>query len=544
MRNNQPVTQNEYSLKPGVAIISKTDAKGRITWVNADFIEASGYSEAELLGQAHNIVRHPDMPAEAFRDLWETIRTGMPWSGLVKNRRKNGDYYWVKASVTPREDGGYMSVRQKPKADEVHAAEELYRDMREGRTRQRLSGGRLYRPGPLHALSAWLGRMSLRTRIWAAALVGVAFMLAIAISAGILSGQGQTVYVFGLGMIGSLSFLIMAAWLSNSSLKPIRAVTAAARDLARGDLTRALPNASHNEIGDLITQITRTRDNLFEIIYSIRTHAGGMSTAATELNHSAEIAARSAEDQSNSASSMAAAVEEMSVSIDQVAEHAGTAHAITLDSGEISRQGGLVVHQAAAEMQQIAEAVTGSETAIRELEGYSGEISTIVNVIREIADQTNLLALNAAIEAARAGEQGRGFAVVADEVRKLAERTSQSTQQIGDMIGRIQSGAQKAMSEMQSSVERVNRGVQSAYSAGDTITRIQDGSGNVVRAVDDIAHALKEQGMAAQEMARNVEKIAQMSEHTSTAAGQTSASAQQLAAMAQALHHDAARFQV
>jgi aerotaxis receptor len=546
MKNNQPVTQREYPLKEGVAIISKTDAKGRITWVNEDFIESSGFEEAELLGKAHNIVRHPDMPEAAFRDLWATIQAGRPWSGLVKNRRKDGDHYWVRASVTPQCDGGYMSVRQRPSLAETQAAEALYREMREGRSAFRLQEGQIVRPGLPGKFKRWMANTSIRWRMWATAALGILILAGVGTKTYWMaqSGQVDVTLILGLVLGGSLAFVAMAAWLSHSILTPLSQVTAAARDMARGDLTRALPAATRDEVGALVTELTRTRDNLFEIVYSIRQNARGVADAAGELTQSARQTAEAAQAQSASASNMAATVEEMSVSIDQVGEHADTAQRIALDSGESSRRGGAVVHQAAGEMERIAEAVSSSASAIQELEAYSGEISTIVNVIRDIADQTNLLALNAAIEAARAGEQGRGFAVVADEVRKLAERTANSTSQIGEMITRIQEGAQRATAEMQASVERVGGGVQSAHAAGDSIAHIQDGAASVGRAIDDIALALKEQGAAMQDIARGVEQIAQRSETNSAAAGQTSAAAGQLAGMAQSLMRDAARFKV
>ena len=130
MRNNQPVTNVERSYFDAIAIISHTDDKGRITFVNDDFAEISGYVVDELIGQPHNILRHPDMPAEAFRDLWATVKAGRPWAGVVKNRCKNGDHYWVRASVTPKVDGGYMSVRVRPSREEISAAEALYARMR------------------------------------------------------------------------------------------------------------------------------------------------------------------------------------------------------------------------------------------------------------------------------------------------------------------------------------------------------------------------------------------------------------------------------
>ena len=141
MRNNTPVTSREYALREGMAIVSRTDAKGRITDVNADFIEASGFTEAELIGQPHNLVRHPDMPVEAFADLWRTLAAGQPWSGLVKNRRKNGDHYWVLANATPLMEGsaitGYMSVRTQPTREQVAQAEAAYALFRSGRAGRR-----------------------------------------------------------------------------------------------------------------------------------------------------------------------------------------------------------------------------------------------------------------------------------------------------------------------------------------------------------------------------------------------------------------------
>lgn len=135
MRNNQPVTGKAYTFPSDQTLISVTDLKGRITYGNTHFTKASGYSREELLGQPHNIIRHPDMPAEAFRDLWATIEGGSPWSGLVKNRRKNGDHYWVRANATPVRSGdrtvGYLSVRTVPSAAEVEAAERLYATMRQ-----------------------------------------------------------------------------------------------------------------------------------------------------------------------------------------------------------------------------------------------------------------------------------------------------------------------------------------------------------------------------------------------------------------------------
>jgi methyl-accepting chemotaxis protein len=192
----------------------------------------------------------------------------------------------------------------------------------------------------------------------------------------------------------------------------------------------------------------------------------------------------------------------------------------------------------------VATAVNEAAGTIRELENYSNEISAIINVIREVADQTNLLALNAAIEAARAGEQGRGFAVVADEVRKLAERTTESTHTIANVIEKVQAGARRAAQEMENGVARVNGGVELAHQAGHSITGIQVGAERVAVAVDDIGSALDEQATAGQEIARGVERIAGMAEENSASVRQTSAAAERLHDLAGELERSVARFRV
>ena len=182
MRNNQPVTSEEVIPPAGSVLASRTDTSGRITYANSAFIEVSGFTEPELIGQPHNLVRHPDMPQEAFADLWKTLKAGRPWEGLVKNRTKNGAFYWVKANVTPvTEDGkttGYLSLRSVPGREAVRNAEDTYRAIREGRARGiGLRDGELVRTG-------WRDRLreavnSIATRMMAAVMVVVAVLLLI-----------------------------------------------------------------------------------------------------------------------------------------------------------------------------------------------------------------------------------------------------------------------------------------------------------------------------------------------------------------------------
>jgi methyl-accepting chemotaxis protein len=346
--------------------------------------------------------------------------------------------------------------------------------------------------------------------------------------------------MLGLGVLGVFSWLIV-----RSVTQSLNRAIASAEAVSGGDLSRPVPTTdTRDEAGRLLAAMAAMQDNLRSMVASTQQHAAQLAHSASALNEAATQSARAAEAQTESASGMAAAVEEMSVSIDQVRDNAREAHAVATEAGDQSRTGGEVVHSAAGEMGKIADAVNISAQSIRELEATSNEISSIVNVIREIADQTNLLALNAAIEAARAGEQGRGFAVVADEVRKLAERTSNSTQQIASMIDKVQAGARRAASEMESGVTRVGDGVNLAHQAGDSITGIQSGATRVAAVVEDIAAALNEQASAAQDIAQGVERIAHMSEQSSAAAHQTANASQQLREVARDLQESASRFRL
>jgi methyl-accepting chemotaxis protein len=360
-----------------------------------------------------------------------------------------------------------------------------------------------------------------------------------------LAAHTSGTILFILIIVGGLAGAGGFAWmLARAITVPINASVDIAEAIAGGDLTRPVPPGGTDEAGRLLAAFARMQDGLRTMVSASQHSARELARAAEDLTAAARQSSIASEAQSESASGMAAAVEEMSVSIDQVRDHARDARSVAASAGEESRAGGQVVHSSADEMRQVATAVNEAAGTIRELENYSNEISAIINVIREVADQTNLLALNAAIEAARAGEQGRGFAVVADEVRKLAERTSESTHTIANVINKVQAGARRAAQEMEGGVSRVNEGVQLAHQAGDSITGIQAGAERVATAVDDIGSALDEQAIAAQEIARGVERIASMSEENSASVRQTTSAAERLHELAGELESSVARFRV
>ncbi|MCP5279495.1 MAG: methyl-accepting chemotaxis protein [Thiobacillus sp.] len=545
MRTNMPVTGNERSVKEGSVLISKTDAKGIIRYANDDFVAISGFSREELMGQPHNIVRHPDMPPAAFQDLWTTLKAGKAWTGLVKNRCKNGDHYWVEATVRPNLEGGYTSVRVRADKARTAAVEDIYKRMRDGRCNRILRHGQLIRTSLYWKVTELMRGTDIRLRLWLAITVSAALFLALLLVQWTGAGDA-TAHMVGLSLagLGIITALATGAWLHKDLIAPLQKAANQARELASGDLSRSIPSAGNNEVARLLEALGAIRNNFQETLYYMRVGVETLNDATLELAGNADRTSKAADIQAESATDAASSMEEMSASIDLVGQHARDADTLSQESGQRSEEGGRVIHEAAESMRAIAGLVQDSSNIIQELEAASREISAVVTVIKEIADQTNLLALNAAIEAARAGEQGRGFAVVADEVRKLAERTGNSTQEIATMVDKIQADARRAVASMDAGVHRVSGGVELAHQAGDSITTIRSSANQVARAVDDITMALGQQGRAAQLIAGNIERIAQMSEENSAAASSTAQSAKRLRDMATQLQSTVTQFKV
>jgi aerotaxis receptor len=275
VRNNVPITKSEYLLKDGLSIVSTTDIKGRITYVNPYFVEVSGFSEAELIGAPHNIVRHPDMPPEAFADLWHTLQAGIPWTGMVKNRRKDGDYYWVLANVTPVREGnqtvGYMSVRTKPGRDQVDAAEKIYRKVRQGR-----AGGIAIRRGSAvnTGVKGWLAQLR-NLRLGLRVGLGLSFIAAMHVAVGTAAftayaGGMLAWWIAGGTACGVLACLQLYANLDASVVQPIRNATQVARAIAGGDLAAGVGASRNDEIGQLTGALQQMNVNLQAIIGDVR----------------------------------------------------------------------------------------------------------------------------------------------------------------------------------------------------------------------------------------------------------------------------------
>lgn len=336
----------------------------------------------------------------------------------------------------------------------------------------------------------------------------------------------------GLLAIAVVLAVVLGQIISHSITRPLGAAVRTAERVADGHLDSAVEPAGSDEIGRLNGAMERMQASLRDVLGQLQKSSIHLSSSSAQLASNASVVTDASGQQSEAASSMAASVEQMTVSIGHVSDSAQEAASLAQAAGSKSESGARVINSAVSRIREIADTISQGTTRMSDLQERTDEISRVVGVIRDVADQTNLLALNAAIEAARAGDQGRGFAVVADEVRKLAERTAQSTTEIGQLITAIQGSVGEVSAVMARSVESASGGVAVANEAGHAVAEITDSAHAVSRVVADISEALKEQSTAAGDIARNVERIAQMAEKNAGVVGETSTAATDLRTVA------------
>ncbi|MFA9440997.1 methyl-accepting chemotaxis protein [Uliginosibacterium sp. sgz301328] len=492
---------------------SRTDLRGNITYANRAFAEISGFLPEEMEGQPHNMIRHPDMPPDAFRDMWASLKAGKPWKGLVKNRRKDGGFYWVVANASPVREGGtvvgYQSVRSRPTREQIVAADKAYRRLREGDKSLRIRNGRVVRN---HSRAIELA-LSHEARLYAFVLLALVAQI-VGVASGKFNDQGwlHTTHMT-IAVLTLCAAIYMAVLHLPHALRRLKRIDAFLEEtLSSGNLTRALEPGQHDIIGNIAarldTQIAATRATLQVVGDATRE----VSETTASINGSIEALVSSATRQNSTTSSAAAAVEEMAVSIEEVAAHAVGTREAASESGARAREGARLSALATETINALSTTVSRSAETVEKLGDRTTEIGSVALVIKEIATQTNLLALNAAIEAARAGEQGRGFAVVADEVRKLAERTAQATEEIDGMIGRIHADTAEAVSSMRQSATQVSDSVSLVHEAHESLQSINGHMENTLQMVSEISHSAAEQGSAMAEVARGVEEAARLSD--------------------------------
>jgi aerotaxis receptor len=506
MRQNLPVTNQEVELDEDQAIVSKTDLEGNIVYVNPYFEHISGFSAAELVGQPQNIIRHPDMPPEAFADLWQTIRAGIPWTGLVKSRCKNGDFYWVKANITPiKENGrtiGYMSVRTKAERGQIAAATEAYRKITAGARDIRIRNGQIVRLGLSNVL-ARLSHTSLAMRIWLATSLVNVLQIAVCLAALFADGTSSLTRwgIFGATAFGFLINVFLWYTLRTGMLRPLGRALDGARLIAAGDLTGSFDTDSTDEVGQLLRALQQMNNNLIATIRDVRFNIDAMAVATKQIAAgNADLAGRT-ESQAASLEKTASSIEEFSSTVKANAENSMEANELAVSASDVAVQGGEIVSEVIATMDEIN---TSSKRVV-----------DIIGLIEGIAFQTNILALNAAVEAARAGEQGRGFAVVAGEVRSLAQRSSAAAKDIKQLI--------------EISVEKVSTGMERAQRAGATMDQVVNSVKQVTTIMHEISTASREQSIGVDQVNQAVNHMDQVTQQNAGLVEEAAAAAVSLA---------------
>lgn len=512
MRVNLPVSNLEYPFPVGATLVSVTDPKGRILYCNEMFAEVSGFTMDELLGQSHNIIRHPDIPEEAFRDLWQTIQSGRPWSAVLKNRRKDGSHYWVVANVTPLADdgehAGYMSVRTEATREQIDAAERLFEEMRaekdSGRPVTAFQGGRIIK-------LTLLGRLTekLRPDLSAKLLMGISLP---AIAAGSLAWFGQQAALAPavIAAVGVAVVLLLWSIMRRWFVSPIDALIQGANRIAACDLTQIITRNRNDRYGELQAALGQMSVNLQSIVRDAREQNMRMLSSMRGMSKDNLELARRTEGQVSSLQQTAAALEQVTAAARTTAESARNAASTTTQAVSVTERSADSMDELGRTMESIRQA--------------SDKIHDIIKVIDSIAFQTNILALNAAVEAARAGDAGKGFAVVASEVRALSQRTSAAALEISKLItdteARIAEGhaeSRAALASMKNAVEGI-RSVHSEVSSIDQAVAEQlQGISQINSAVANLDEATQENAAFAAAMTdttRDMERLAEAATET------------------------------
>lgn len=489
MSENKAVSGGEVKLTADANLISTTDPSSIVTYANTHFCDVSNYQQNELVGNPHNIVRHPDMPKAAFKQVWQTIQSGRSWMGLVKNARKGGGFYWVSAFITPITDTAgniveYQSVRTKPKREWIKRSETLYSHLRKDKLPTQLK----------------LPRFSFSWGRYLAAGITVAS------SGAVIAGASPT-------LCGAASLLAMAGMAVNEFFhhRRLKQVQKIASSAYNNPLMEWVYTGRYDDYSVIDLAIHKRTAEIRAIVGRATETAEGIHGVAKDEQSSQEEIKDNLAKQGMETDSAATAMTEMAHSIRDVANNAMEASALVEQVNQLADQGSTNVEQTIDSVADLHEALEEAKVIINDLSASSQQIETILEVISSIADQTNLLALNAAIEAARAGESGRGFAVVADEVRTLASKTQASTEEIQSMISHLQSTASMAVNAMDHGSKLSDICKDKALGTGEVLKRVNTMLADVTSTSHQIAVAVDQQASVTEEINHNVAAINDLS---------------------------------